>query len=308
MLEIKEICRKYGIAPLRRRGQNFLVNKRVLERVLEVAELNKNDIILEIGAGLGTLTKELAQRVKKVVAVEIDKKFVEILREETRGYKNIEIVPGDILDNKIISYFRKSFVFRSGYKIVANLPYNITGAVLRKFLHPNSAPPPRFGGTSAIRKRPPELPRPKLLVLMLQKEVAKRICARPRLCQGYGGQAGKMSLLSVAVQFYGQPKIIKFVSRNNFWPRPRVDSAILRISRISTNLPRIDTNLFFKMVRAGFSSPRKYLINNLVRNKIAEKEKIKKIFQKINLNEKIRAQELSIEQWQILFKNFFKNL
>jgi len=270
----KKICQKYQISPLRRRGQNFLANQWILERMIESAELKNSDIILEIGAGFGILTKELAKKVKKVLAVEIDKKLIEILRENLGNCKNVEIICDNILEFQAASYKLQD------YKIVANLPYNITGAILRKFLT--------------------EKPKPNLMVLMIQKEVAERICAKP----------GKMSLLSVMVQFYGQPKIIQIVSKNNFWPRPKVDSAILSISQIGVDkkyrLTQINEKKFFQLVRQGFSSPRKCLINNLA--KIMEKEKIKEIFQKINLNTKIRAQELSIENWiKIYEKQFSQN-
>jgi 16S rRNA (adenine1518-N6/adenine1519-N6)-dimethyltransferase len=272
---VEELCQKYQILPLRQRGQNFLINKRVLERILGVAKLGKNDIILEIGAGFGTLTEELAKRAKKVVAIEIDKKLVEILRERLKDYKNIQIIQDDVLKLSVAD-----FQINSKFKIVANLPYNITGAVLRKFLSE-------------------EKNKPNLMVLMVQKEVAERICAKPN----------KMSLLSVTVQFYGQPEIIQVVSRNNFWPKPKVDSAILRIVLFNKDkkfkLTREDEKKFFHLVKIGFSSPRKQLVNNLA--KIIEKEKIKKIFQKINLNEKVRAQELSIKDWLALFNQIFKN-
>ncbi len=281
MLKIKEICQKLGIRPSRRRGQNFLVNKRVLERIPEIAEFKKDDIILEIGAGLGTLTQELAKRVKKVIAVEIDKRLVEILKEKFsasggKNYKNIEIIQGNALEeiknqiSKIKNTNQKSKIIKN-LKIVGNIPYYITGRLLRIIFELEN--------------------KPSIIVLMLQKEVAERICAKPE----------KMSRLSVMVQFYGQPKIRQIVSRNNFWPVPKVDSAILKISQIKTELPRINTNNFFKIVKAGFASPRKYLINNLIKSGIIKKEELIKVFQKIGLNGKIRAQELSVENWLKLY-------
>jgi len=128
------------------------------------------------------------------------------------------------------------------------------------------------------------------MVLMVQKEVGQRICAQPP----------KMSLLSVMVQFYAQPKIISYVSKNNFWPRPRVDSVILKITQIHRD-KKIDEHRFFKVVKAGFSSPRKFLLNNLVKSGILKKEKGEKIFQELNFNPKIRAQELSVEDWIKLY-------
>ncbi|MGC9049133.1 MAG: 16S rRNA (adenine(1518)-N(6)/adenine(1519)-N(6))-dimethyltransferase RsmA [Patescibacteria group bacterium] len=278
--EIRQVCQKYSIKPLRKRGQNFLINPKIYAKIIEAAELKKDDIILEIGAGLGNLTRQLAERVKKVIAVEIDKRLIEILKKQLADYRNIEIVQGDIrnfqfsifnfqINSVPTGHLTKGDKFQiPNLKIIGNIPYNLTGIILRKFLS--------------------EKLKPKLMVLMLQKEVAQRIVARPP----------KMSLLSVMVQFYGQPKIISYVSKNNFWPRPKVDSAILRIS--TTNI-QIDEKKFFEVLRAGFSAPRKYLLNNLIKKSIIDKEQGEKIFRKLNLNLKIRAQELSVGDWIKLY-------
>jgi len=269
--EVKSLCQKYNFKPLRRRGQNFLINKKIIFDVIKSADLLKNDIVLEIGAGIGTITKEIAKKVEKVIAVEIDKKLVEILKKQLENFKNVKIIQENILEMSISQLEIKN------YKIVTNLPYNITGAVLKKFL-------------SAKQK-------PKLMVLILQKEVAQRICAQPP----------KMNLLAVSVQFYSQPKIIRYVLRSNFWPRPKVDSAILKITPITTNKKNIDEYKFFKVVRAGFSSPRKYLLNNLIKGGIINnKESGQKIFKKLKLNSKIRAENLKIEDWQKLVKFYEK--
>lgn len=289
--DAKTLCRQYQIQPLRRRGQNFLTNARIYDKIIEAAELDSNDLVLEIGPGLGALTTELAQRVKKVIAVEIDRKLVEILDHQLAHYKNIEIIQGDILDPQLLWYLGTRLIRKPNkknqinqltncpikYKVVANLPYNITGAVLRKFLA--------------------EQLKPKLMVLMLQKEVAQRIVAK----------SPKMSLLSVMVQFYGQLKIISYVSKNNFWPRPKVDSAIIRITPTDTDrrhgLTRtIDEKYFFEIVRAGFSSPRKFLLSNLVKRKIITKESGQEIFAQIGFNFKIRAGELPVDNWIKLYE------
>lgn len=305
--KIRTLCHQYKIKPLRRRGQNFLINQRILTKVLEAAELKRSDLVLEIGPGFGGLTREIAKRVKKVLAVEIDKKFVEILEEKFKDYKNIEIVQGNILDanlKPINQLINQPF----NYKIVANLPYNITGAVLRKFLSEKS--------------------RPKLMVLVLQKETVKRICALPP----------QMSLLSNLVQYYGQPKIISRVSRESSWPRPRVESAIVKIV-IKENLPQINEGHFFSLLRAGFQQPRKYLLNNLIhpvrnlsngaRSAIIgsegevktrfhfdranqfqapliikkNKDELKEILESLGKDPKVRPGELSVEDWLKLFNN-----
>ncbi len=256
----KAICRRYQIKPLRRRGQNFLINGFIIKKILQSAELNKKDNVLEIGPGLGILTRELAKEVKGVIAVEIDRELVRVLKNELKDFKNIKIVQEDIRKIRPLDYGLKK------YKIVANLPFNITGLVLKQFL------------TSSIK--------PEIIVVMLQKEVGERIIAQPP----------QMSKLSVMIQFYGQPKIISNIKKDNFWPKPKVDSVILKIKLFIS--PRFhDENLFFQIVRAGFSSPRKYLLNNLEKGAMISKEKGKKIFEQINLNKKIRAQELSVEEW-----------
>jgi len=259
--EIKSICQSYGFKPLRRRGQNFLINERVIKDLIKTANLSKKDLVLEIGAGIGTLTKEIVKKAKKVIAVEIDKKLVEVLKRQLKGIKNVKIIQDNILDLRL--------KFNQDYKIVASLPYNITGAVLRKFLS---------------RRQ-----KPKMMVLILQKEVAEKICVR----------SPKMNLLAVSVQFYSHPEIVKYIPSNNFWPRPKVDSAILKITKIKSDKD-INEKKFFKVVRAGFSSPRKYLLNNLTFWNLIDKEKGKEIFKKIKLDLKVRAENLKINDWKKL--------
>ena len=275
---IKTLLDKYNTKPLKRWGQNFLIDERVLKKIVDSANLKKSDIVLEIGPGIGTLTQELAKRVKKVIAIEKDKKMCEILKDVLEGWnvKNVRVVNADILKLDPKPYILKP------YKVVANLPYYIVAPVIRKFL---------------------ELPeaRPREMILMVQKEVAQRICAKPP----------KMNLLAISVQFYAKPKILFYVPKNSFWPKPKVDGAILRISRICTNLPRIDTNLFFKIVRAGFSQPRKQIANNLSKmlalslpNGVKlDKERVKKWLLENGVKPVRRAETLTIEDWIKLTKS-----
>ncbi len=272
----RELLKYYGIKPSKRLGQNFLVDKRVLEKIIEVASPSSKDLILEVGPGLGMLTVELARRVKKVIAVEKDKVLSQTLKDILRfkGINNVEVMNKDILkiSDKILNY---------DYKIVANLPYYITSPFIRKFLEAEH--------------------KPKLMVLMVQKEVAQRICAKPP----------KMSLLAVAVQFYAKPEIVSYVSKKSFFPQPKVDSAILRIA------PRknadsyaekrgISPEQFFKIVKAGFSSRRKFLINNLSRELKIKNYKLKIVFDQIGLGQKLRAENLSIEDWIKLYYELYK--
>jgi 16S rRNA (adenine1518-N6/adenine1519-N6)-dimethyltransferase len=271
MLSPKEILKKYRIFPSKRLGQSFLIDKKVLKKIIETAELSKRDVVLEVGPGIGNLTIKLAKRVKKVIAVEKDKRMVEILNERLKEEKieNVEIVNEDILK------FLPSFKLRGSYKVVANIPYYLTSRLIRNLLEMER--------------------KPKLTVLMVQKEVAQRICAKPP----------KMNLLAVSVQFYAKPEIISFVSKNCFWPRPKVDSAIIKIEPLIITKERlINADLFFRIVKIGFSHPRKQLINNLSKKLRIEKEKIKNWLLENGIDPTQRAETLDLNDWINLAKTF----
>ena len=268
---MKNLFKKYHLKPNKRLGQNFLISQKVLRRIIQTAELSKKDIVLEIGPGLGALTQELAQRAKKVIAVEKDKRMVEILKNTLKDRQNIEIIHGDILD--IIRDSPSDTVLDSrtvseglSLKIVANIPYYLTSPLIRLFLE---------------LKTPPQE-----MILLIQKEVAQRICAKPP----------KMSLLAVAVQFYSQPKIISYVSKKSFWPQPKVDSAIIKIGQIKKP-KNINQEKFFRIAKAGFTSPRKQLINNLSQKLNLDREEIKKALTQCHLDIQVRAENLSVEDW-----------
>jgi len=199
---IKEILSKYSARPSKGLGQNFLIDKNVLKKIIGAADLNKNDVVLEVGPGIGTLTQELAKNAKKVIAVEKDKIMIKILGETLKDYKNIEIINGDILRilNFKFSILNQNLISQfSNYKVVSNIPYYLTSPLIRKFLESDN--------------------KPSEIILMVQKEVAQRICSKPP----------DMSLLAVSVQFYADVKIISYVSKNCFLPVPKVDSALIKI-------------------------------------------------------------------------------
>ncbi len=280
--QTKQLCKLHNIKPARSRGQNFLISEIVYDKIIKAADLKKDDVVLEVGPGLGFLTVKLAKKVKKVIAVELDDKLVEVLRArlDEHGIGNVEVVNEDILRFQI-SDFRFQI---SEYKIVANLPYNITSIFLRKFL-------------SAEFK-------PKLMVLMLQEEVAERIVAK----------SGKMSLLSVSVQFYAEPKIIEMVSADCFWPKPEVDSAIIHLTPQPPLLFRRGGERgrgekdFFRLVRIGFSAKRKMLKNNLANGYYISQSEAEDKLKKADFDIKIRAQELSVEDWVKLFEEFRRSV
>lgn len=267
---VKKLLKKYGISPFKGLGQNFLVDERVVRKIIKAANLSKNDFVLEIGPGIGNLTLELTKIVKRIVAIEKDKKMCEALSEILKqlDIKNTEVVNKDIL--KIKDSFMAKW---PDYKLIANLPYYITSPVIRKFLE--------------IKKQPKEM------VLMVQKEVAERICSRPP----------DMSILAVSVQFYADPKIISFVSKRSFWPQPNVDSAIIKIVPYKTKGSNKYNKQFFKVVKAGFSHPRKQLINNLSKGLKINKEKINDWLLENNIQPSRRAETLTVKDWQKLIKS-----
>lgn len=261
---VKNLLKKYQLRPSKGLGQNFLIDKKVLGKIIEAAELKPEDTVLEIGPGIGTLTQELAKKVKKVIAVEKDKRMVEILKETLKDFKNVKIVKADIRNWTPPTLHPLK---TENYKLVGNLPFYLTARVIRQFL---------------------ELPktRPREMVLVAQKEVAERICARPP----------KMNLLAVSVQFYSKPEVVYFVSKKSFWPQPEVDATIIKITLLK--LTRNDlVNRFFKIVKAGFSHPRKQLINNLSKNLRIDKIKTKVWLLENNIQPSQRAETLTVKEW-----------
>jgi len=269
--------KKHNIKPNKRLGQNFLVSDVVLEKIIKTSQIKSWDIILEIGPGTGILTIALAKKAKKVIAVEKDKRLADILKKEldNNKIKNVEVIQGDIL--KIQSLKLKT----KNYKLIANLPYYITAPVIRMFL-----------------ENPPANKSPELMVLMVQKEVGQRICANPP----------KMSKISVFSQFYGKPEIVSNVSKECFYPKPKVDSVILKITPLNNLDKKIDRNLFSKIVRAGFSQPRKQLINNLSKSLDIKKPEIEDWLKKNNIQSEQRAETLNIKDWINLTNTFYNKL
>ena len=300
---IKELFNRQGTRPRKGLGQNFLISKDVLARTLGAAELSRADTVLEIGPGIGTLTRGLAQSAKKVIAVEKDSAMVKILKETTKDFSNVEVIHGDILKLGLKLGSTKEFLGRTKeYKVVANLPYYITSPVIRMFLEAED--------------------RPDLLVLMVQKEVAQRICAKPRTRVAFGDTVrGRppMNLLAVSVQFYAEPKIISYVKKSCFWPQPKVDSAILKIvphNLMELSYPQLNRTKFFEVVKAGFKQPRKQLGNNLIQYLptmldiqcltfagSARKEIVEQWLKRNSIDPTQRAETLSVKDWINLTKS-----
>ena len=276
--KIKNLLKVRQIYPSKRLGQNFLIDKLAIKKFLKAVNLKSGDIVLEIGPGIGNLTGELAKKVRKVIAIEKDPKMINILKDTTKEFKNIKIIQGDILKTNL----KSKILNLKSYKVVANLPYYITAPAIRKFLESEN--------------------HPEEMVLIIQKEVAQRICAKPP----------NMNLLAVSVQFYAKPEIICYVSKKSFWPQPKVDAAIIKITPHKTvphQCLRYGTGLheqFFEIVRSGFSQPRKQIVNNLTKMLKFNKEQVNLWLLENNIQPQQRAETLNIKDWLNLAKTLNK--
>jgi 16S rRNA (adenine1518-N6/adenine1519-N6)-dimethyltransferase len=264
----KELFLRHNIKPSRGLGQNFLVDEHVMQKLVIAAHIQPEDTVLEIGPGAGFLTQKLARIAQQIIAVEKDKKMVEILRSTLTEFENVDIVHADALK---IDY-TKYEILDTAYKLVANLPYYITAPTIRKFLEAEY--------------------QPQSMTFIIQKEVARRICAKPP----------DMSILAVSVQFYAAAKIIAFIKPSSFWPQPHVQSAIIHIvPRKQT--PPVSPKEFFRAVKAGFSHPRKQLINNLSAGLNHSREQTASWLEKNSIEPARRAETLSAQDWINLVKN-----
>jgi 16S rRNA (adenine1518-N6/adenine1519-N6)-dimethyltransferase len=270
----KHLLERHGIEPKKSLGQNFLFDEGLLARIVAAAEVGPADQVLEVGPGLGSLTKQLAAAAARVVAVELDNRLLPVLEAELGEAVNVEVVHADILQLDPADWFA------GPYKVVANVPYYITGAILRHLL----------GGR----------PKPQRLVLTVQREVAERLVARPP----------EMSLLSVSVGYYGRAKLIGTVKAGAFWPRPEVDSALVRIEvdprfhgaagEVPGEQPALeDESAFFRVVRAGFSEKRKQLKNNLRQLGLGD-ETVAAALAAAGIDGRRRAETLTVAEWGAL--------
>ena len=274
LTEVRRLLRRYGLHARKKLGQHFLIDRGVLEIILEAAALTPSDVVIEVGPGLGVLTRELAKRAGRVIAVELDDRLAAALQENLASLHNVSVVNGDILKLDPAVLLEES-ASQGEYKVVANLPYYITAPVLRHFLEASV--------------------RPQTMIVMVQKEVAEAIAARP----------GRMSLLGISVQFYGEPVIVDYVPAASFYPVPEVDSAVLRIDVYPG--PRVavgDENGFFRLVRAGFSAARKQLVNSLAQGLGSSREQVLPLLAEAGIEPKRRAETLSLDEWARLWMVF----
>jgi len=271
-------------------GQNFLKDENVVAKIIKAADLKSDDVVLEVGPGKGVLTKELAQLSNKVIAVEKDgelaKKtagnfqfsifnFQSISNDSILNFKNnTAIISGDILEINLNKLLEVNDVV--SYKVIANIPYYITSKIIRLFLESENPPSE--------------------MILMVQKEVAERIVAKP----------GQMSILAASVQYYAEAEILFEVPREAFDPAPEVDSAVIRItmSKEQKTIDKQEINKFFKIVKAGFCARRKTLVNNLSNSFHLNKKEVEEKLEAIGIASAARAQELSVEDWKKLLEIF----
>lgn len=268
-LFIKDTMRKNNLRFTKSLGQNFLKDENVLDDIIDIAEVCDEDYILEIGPGLGVLTRKLALSAKKVVAIEIDKHIIETLKGELSGFDNVEIINKDILKVDI-NEIKDQYFSGNKFKVVANLPYYITTPIIMKLLE------------SRVQMDS--------LVVMVQKEVAERLVAKTG--KAYGA-------ISIAVQYYGEPTIGRLVPAGCFIPAPKVDSAVIKIDIHKQPQVQVTSEeIFFKVVRASFNQRRKTLLNGLSQAFLnGDKEKLKHALIECNLDLNIRGEKLSIEQF-----------
>ncbi len=265
-LDAYAVLKRFGLRAEKSLGQNFLQDPFALEKIVSAAEIQPTDTVLEIGPGLGSLTRYLAVSAREVIAVELDVKMLAPLKAVIAPYKNVRMVHGDIL-----KLSPQELIAEKDYLVVANIPYYITSAVIRHLLESEN--------------------KPRRIVLTIQKEVAERICAKP----------GDMSLLALSVQVYGNPRIAARIPANAFFPAPKVDSAVLCVDIYP--VPQIPNELvkpFFKLIKAGFAQKRKTLRNSLSSGLHIPTIEAADILTRAGIDPMRRAETLGIDEWEKL--------
>lgn len=269
--ETEFILKKYGLRANKKLGQNFLINEEIINQIIEKADVNKNDTIIEIGPGLGSLTAKLLENANKVIAIELDSNMSNILKERFCLYDNFELIENDVLKvnlNEIIEKYES-------VKVVANLPYYITTPIIMKLLE--------------------ERLKLKSITVMVQKEVGERFCAVPN-SKEYGA-------ITISINYYTKPEIIIDVPKENFEPMPEVDSCVIKLD--VRNVPPVELKNekdFFNLIKAGFSQRRKTINNSLASMGIS-KEKIQNVLEKLGIDSKLRAENLTMEQFADISNN-----
>lgn len=268
MNDLLQTLKRFNFTPKKSLGQNFLFDEAILGRIVDAGEVTRDDLVLEIGPGVGSLTRRLAVAAAQVVAVELDQRLLPILAYTLADHPNAQIIHGDILEVDLAQILQPYQSFKS-YKVVANIPYYLTSAIIRRLL---------------------EAPlKPSLITLTVQREVAQRLCAVPP----------EMSVLAVSVQVYGTPRLAGKIPAGAFYPQPEVDSAIVRVD-LFPQLPFSDqakAEKFFEIVKAGFSQKRKKLKNSLAAGLKLPVVEIERWLTLAEIDGARRAETLSVEEW-----------
>lgn len=261
--DLKTILKTYDIRPDKSKGQHFLLDESVIADMLEAAEIGPTDTVIEVGPGLGVLTSALEQTAGEVLAYELDPVLADLI--DAQGSSKIEVIRGDVME---LPLPRRGI---ERYKVVANIPYSITGSLLRKLLS--------------------SIPAPTSITVLIQKEVAQRLVAKP----------GQMSILAVAAQLKADCELIRIVPPEAFYPAPAVDSAVVRLTLLPSLRVNVDEKAFMTLVRHGFAQKRKQLKNTLAAGLQLQPAEIEKVLLKVGLSATVRAQEMSLESWQQLY-------
>jgi 16S rRNA (adenine1518-N6/adenine1519-N6)-dimethyltransferase len=278
-MDVRRLLEEWDLRPSKGLGQNFLIDQTALDRIVKAAELTADDIVLEIGPGLGTMTERLAREAGHVTAVEVDGRLLPVLRSVLADLDNVTLIQGDILALDPRALVRAAVpqppapsiqhpAANMRYKVVANLPYYITSAILRHLFEASL--------------------KPRRMIITVQREVAQRIVAKP----------DQMSLLAVSVQFYGQPRLLFRIRPGSFYPSPGVESAVIQVDlHIASLLPMEETAAFFRVVRAGFAQRRKQLHNTLAAGLALPPDEVAARLREVGIDPRRRAQTLSLEEW-----------
>jgi 16S rRNA (adenine1518-N6/adenine1519-N6)-dimethyltransferase len=276
-----KILNKYQFAFQKRFGQNFLIDANILTKIVDSAKIKKDDLVIEIGPGIGTMTQYLCEKAREVIVVEIDKKLIPILEDTLSGYSNVIIINQDILKVDLEKLIGEKNEGRP-VKVVANLPYYITTPIIMGLLE----------GKAPVES----------LTVMIQKEVADRMLVGPGT-KDYGA-------LSLAVQYYSKPEVMAYVPRACFMPKPNVDSAVIRLTKLTKKPVDVDNErLMFQIIKAAFNQRRKTLLNSLYNSPFVNftKEEITKAIQVLNLDMNIRGEVLTLEKYAEL-TNYLEGL
>lgn len=267
--ETKFIMNKYNITANKNYGQNFLIDENIVQAIVEKAEVNKNDLVIEIGPGLGNLTKYLLESAGKVICIELDNNVIKILNDRFSLFDNFELINNDVLKVDLNKLIKDNSQF-SSVKVVANLPYYITTPIIMKLLEEH------LDLTS--------------ITVMVQKEVALRLTEKP------GGK--ETGAITYSINYYTNPSIVLNVSKECFIPSPKVDSAVIKLELLKTPKVEVENEeLFFKIIKAAFLQKRKTLINSLSNNGISNKEFLEEMLNDLNIDLKIRAEKLTLEDF-----------